>query len=110
MDGYSLSRMLRSVFLVLLGGDCPDIGRFIADSSPPGKVAAGAGPFRHYPLPSGPAPYRVCVVAGWGVVGHVPYASPPTKTSTMPRVIRFQVASPTVRRVSPRYGPLSETS
>jgi hypothetical protein len=31
------------------------LGRFIADS-PPGKVAAGAGPFRYYPFPSGPAP------------------------------------------------------
>src|SRR5829696_4327594 len=26
------------------------------DSSPPGKVAAGAGLCRYYPLPSGPAP------------------------------------------------------
>ena len=38
------------------------------------------------------------------------YTSPPTSTSTMPLVMRFQVASPTVKRVSPRYGPLSLTS
>ena len=50
------------------------------------------------------------VVAWARIVGHGVYTSPPTSTSTMPRVIRFQVASPTVRRVSPRYGPLSLTS
>ena len=49
----------------------------------------------------------------WALLGALilaAYTSPPTRTSTMPLVMRFQVASPTVKRVSPRYGPLSLTS
>ena len=46
----------------------------------------------------------VGVVAKAGALANVPYTSPPTSTSTMPLVMRFQVASPTLRRVSPRYG------
>jgi hypothetical protein len=42
------------------------------------------------------------VVAGAGVVGHLRYTSLPTKTSTIPRVMRFHVASPKLRRVSPK--------
>jgi hypothetical protein len=52
----------------------------------------------------------VGVVAWARVFGHRPYTSAPTSTSTMLLVMRFQVASPTVKRVSPKYGPLSLTS
>ena len=47
------------------------------------------------------------VISRTQVAGHAAYTSPPTRTSTMPVVMRFQVASPRVRRVSPKYGPLS---
>jgi hypothetical protein len=49
----------------------PTLGRFIADSPSPGKVAAGAGLCRYYPLPSGPAPTPTSPVClrerGWFV-------------------------------------------
>src|SRR5829696_10518519 len=54
------------IFEAARGRDRPDVGTihrgFIADSSPPGKVAAGVGLCRHFPLPSGLAPTRTASV------------------------------------------------
>ena len=44
-----------------------------------------------------------------GVVDHLGYTSPPTRVSTIPRLVRFEVASTAFKSVLPRYGSLSLT-
>jgi hypothetical protein len=60
---------------MVLAADGSELSRYVSQLS--GDVLGGVG-----------------VVAG--VVGHVTYTSAPTRTSTMPLVMRFQAASPTV--------------
>ena len=79
-------------------------GRFIASPQVRERAVPLCRPALGYVLGG------VGVIAGAGVVGHAAYASLPKRTSTMPLVMRFHVASPRVRRVSPRYGALSVTS
>jgi hypothetical protein len=77
-------------------------------------LAGSPCPLAHRPTPSPSKPeerallprYPPCSLFNPTFV----YTSAPTRTSTMPLVMRFPVASPIVKRVSPRYGPLSLTS
>jgi hypothetical protein len=79
-------------------------GRFIASPLRPARCEATSASSRATSLAAS------VWSRGRGSLGTVPYTSAPTSTSTMLLVMRFQVASPTVKRVSPKYGPLSLTS